>query len=319
MKTPAFVALGLLVVATGLFLPRALDNPYYFFAGYIILQYVVISTGWNILGGYAGYINFGTSAFFGAGVYVAAFLIKAFEAPLLVQIGVAALVGMTLGVLTGYLTLRIQGVYFAIATVALVVVLETMVHSSEYLGGASGLTTIAPPAPAWFRGQTQYVFCVMLALAVFAVIVARTIEHSWIGRSLRAIRASEAAAESCGVPTLRMKLLACAISGGIIAMAGAPYPYYASHVDPSSAFALTIGLNALAMPLIGGTRSWVGPVLGALLLASIQQLATVTISSEFNILAVGLVLIAFVVLAPEGILGLVAETRSRLQRRWTTA
>jgi branched-chain amino acid transport system permease protein len=116
-----------------------------------------------------------------------------------------------------------------------------------------------------------------------------------------------------------MKLLACAISGGIIAMAGAPYPYYASHVDPSSAFALTIGLNALAMPLIGGTRSWVGPVLGALLLASIQQLATVTISSEFNILAVGLVLIAFVVLAPEGILGLVAETRSRLQRRWTTA
>lgn len=319
MKTPTFVALGLLVVAAGLFLPRALDNPYYFFAGYVILQYVVISTGWNILGGYAGYINFGTSAFFGAGVYVAAFLIKAFEAPLLVQIGGAALVGMTLGVLTGYLTLRIQGVYFAIATVALVVVLETMVHSSEYLGGASGLTTIAPPAPAWFRGQTQYVFCVMLALAVFAVIVARTIEHSWIGRSLRAIRASEAAAESCGVPTLRMKLLACAISGGIIAMAGAPYPYYASHVDPSSAFALTIGLNALAMPLIGGTRSWVGPVLGALLLASIQQLATVTISSEFNILAVGLVLIAFVVLAPEGILGLVAETRARLQRRWTTA
>lgn len=319
MKTPTFVALGLLIIAAGLFLPRSLDNPYYFFAGYIILQYVVISTGWNILGGYAGYINFGTSAFFGAGVYVAAFLIKAFEAPLLVQIGAAALVGMTLGVLTGYLTLRIQGVYFAIATVALVVVLETMVHSSEYLGGASGLTTIAPPAPAWFRGQTQYVFCVMLALAVFAVIVARTIEHSWIGRSLRAIRASEAAAESCGVPTLKMKLLACAISGGIIAMAGAPYPYYASHVDPSSAFALTIGLNALAMPLIGGTRSWVGPVLGALLLASIQQLATVTISSEFNILAVGLVLIAFVVLAPEGILGLVAETRARLQRRLAAA
>jgi branched-chain amino acid transport system permease protein len=319
MKTPTFVALGLLVIAAGLFLPQALDNPYYFFAGYVILQYVVISTGWNILGGYAGYINFGTSAFFGAGVYVAAFLIKAFGAPLLVQIGVAALVGMTLGVLTGYLTLRIQGVYFAIATVALVVVLETMVHSSEYLGGASGLTTIAPPAPAWFRGQTQYVFCVMLALAVFAVIVARTIEHSWIGRSLRAIRASEAAAESCGVPTLKMKLLACAISGGIIAMAGAPYPYYASHVDPASAFALTIGLNALAMPLIGGTRSWIGPVLGALLLASTQQLATVTISSEFNILAVGLVLIAFVVLAPEGILGLVAETRARLQRKWAAA
>jgi branched-chain amino acid transport system permease protein len=315
MSFRSFLALGLLIAAIGFGLPRVIDNPYYFFAGYIVLQYVVIATGWNILGGYAGYTNFGTSAFFGAGVYMAAFLIKAFEAPLLVQILCAGTVGMLLGVATGYLTLRIQGVYFAIATVALVVVLETLVHNSEYLGGASGLTTLAPKAPDWFRGQTQYVFCVMLVLAIIAVTTARWIENNWIGRSLRAIRASEPAAEACGVPTLRMKLFACAISGGIIAMAGAPYPYYASHVDPISAFSLTIGLNALAMPLIGGTRSWIGPVIGAVLLASVQQIATVTISSEFNILAVGLILIAFVVAAPEGILGLVSNWRTRLQSR----
>lgn len=309
------VLVALLIAAAGMMLPRILENPYYFFAGYVVLQYVVIATGWNILGGYAGYTNFGTSAFFGAGVYTAAFLIKAFEAPLLVQVLAAAGIGMGLGLVTGYLTLRIQGVYFAIATVALVVVLETVVHNSDYLGGASGLTTIAPPAPAWFGGQTQYVFCVMLVLALVAVGIARAVEHSWVGRSLRAIRASEPAAEACGVPTLKMKLAACAISGGLIAMAGAPYPYYASHVDPLSAFSLTIGLNALAMPLIGGTRSWIGPVIGAVLLASVQQITTVTISSEFNILAVGLMLIAFVVLAPEGILGLVSDLRERLGRR----
>jgi branched-chain amino acid transport system permease protein len=315
MRTLPFLVIAALILVGGLFLPQVVGNPYYFFAGYVILQYVVIATGWNILGGYAGYINFGTSAFFGAGVYVAAFLIKAFGAPLPVQILAAGVVGMLLGVATGYLTLRIQGVYFSIATVALVVVLETMIHNIDYLGGASGMQTIAPPAPAWFGGQTQYVFCAMLVLAVLSVVAARFIERSWIGRSLRAIKASEPAAEACGVPTLTMKLVACAISGAIIAIAGAPYAYYASHVDPLSAFSLTIGLNALAMPLIGGTRSWIGPVIGALLLASVQQIATVTISSEFNILAVGIVLIAFVVLAPEGILGLIADLKEKLRRK----
>jgi branched-chain amino acid transport system permease protein len=299
-----FTLIALLVIGAGLFLPRIVSNPYYFYAGYVVLQYVVIATGWNILGGYAGYTNFGASAFFGAGAYAAAFLFKAFEAPLLFQILGAGAIGVLLGLAMGYLTLRVQGVYFAIATVALVIVLETVVHNVGYLGGASGMTHIAPPAPAWFGGQTQYVFCIMLGLAVGAVVLARWLEVSWVGRSFRAIRASEPAAEACGVPTLRLKLLACALSGGVMAAAGAPYPTYTSYLDPVSAFSLLIGLNALAMPLIGGTRTWVGPVIGAILLASVQQVATVTISSEFNILAVGLVLIAFVVAAPEGLLGL---------------
>jgi branched-chain amino acid transport system permease protein len=304
MSMARFTLIALAVLVAGLFLPRLGLNPYYFFAGYVILQYVVIATGWNILGGSAGYTNFGASAFFGAGAYTAAFLFKAAAAPLAVQILGAALVGMALGVGIGFLTLRIQGVYFAIATVALVVVLETVVHNTEYLGGAAGVAVFSDPPPAWFGGQTQFVFCVMLALAVGAVVLARWVETSWVGRGLRAIKASEPAAEASGVPTLRLKLLACALSGGVMAAAGAPYPSYTSYLDPVSAFSLTIGLNALAMPLIGGTRTWAGPVIGAVLLASVQQITTVTISSEFNILAVGLVLIAFVVAAPEGLLGL---------------
>lgn len=304
MRMLHFFAVAALVGLGGFFLPQLVTNPFYFFAGYVVLQYVVIATGWNILGGYAGYINFGASGFFGAGAYMAAFLFKAFGAPILVQVLGAGCIGVILGVATGYLTLRIQGIYFAIATVALVVVLETIVHNTEYLGGAAGLPLLAPPPPAWFGGQQQYVFFIMLLLAIGSIVMARWIEVSWIGRGLRAIRASEPAAECSGVPTLKLKLLACAISGGIMSMAGAPYPTYASYVDPVSAFSLTIGLNALAMPLIGGTQSWLGPVIGAVLLASIQQITTVTISSEFNILAVGVVLIAFVALAPEGLLGL---------------
>jgi branched-chain amino acid transport system permease protein len=314
MRTPTFLFVALLVLLAGFSLPKLVTNPYYFYAGYVVVQFVVIATAWNILGGYAGYINFGASAFFGAGVYTAALLFKAFEASILVQILAAGLVGVVLGVAMGYLTLRLQGVYFAIATIALIVVLETFVHSSEYLGGARGLPILAPQPPAWFGGQTQFVFCVILTLAVVSVVVARWIERSWVGRGLRAIRASEDAAECSGVPTLRLKLLACAISGGFLTAAGAPYPTYASFVEPISAFSLSIGLNALAMPLIGGTGSWLGPVLGAILLGTVQQLTTVTISSELNILVLGLVLIGFVAIAPEGLVGMLQRFQARGDR-----
>ncbi len=90
----------------------------------------------------------------------------------------------------------------------------------------------------------------------------------------------------------------------MLAAAGAPYPFYTNFIEPVTAFSLLIGLNAIAMPLIGGTRSWAGPIIGAIVLASAQQIATVTISSELNILFVGVVLIAFVALAPNGLLGL---------------
>ncbi len=301
-------ALGVILLA-GLAAPKLVSNPYYFYAGYVVLQFIVIATGWNILGGYAGYINFGAAAFFGAGVYTAAGLFKLFEAPILVQVLAAGAFGMLLGVLTGYLTLRVQGVYFAIATLALVAVIETFIHNVPFFGGARGMPIIAPPPPAWFGGHTQYMFFVMLLLALASVAVAWSIENSWIGRGLRALRASEPAAECAGVPTLRLKLLACAISGGLLAAAGAPYPTYASFVEPSAAFSLALGLNAIAMPLIGGTRWWLGPVVGAVLLGTLQQVATVTIASEINILVVGLALIGFVAAAPEGLIGLLPRRR----------
>ncbi|HEX2553041.1 MAG TPA: branched-chain amino acid ABC transporter permease [Microvirga sp.] len=309
MRTVALVALAVFVAISGFFAPKLGINTYYFYAGYVVLQYVTIATAWNVLGGYGGYINFGAAAFFGAGAYTAAVLFKLFGVPLPLQILAAAAIGVALGVAMGYLTLRVQGVYFAIATLGLVVVLETIVHNVETFGGARGLTILAPRAPDWFGGQTPYVFFVMLLIAIASVAIAVWIEHSWIGRGLRAIRASENAAECSGVPTLRLKLVACAVSGGLLAAAGAPYGFYASFLEPGTAFSLAVGLNAIAMPLIGGTRSWLGPVLGAILLGSVQQITTVTISSELNILVVGLVLIAFVAAAPGGLLGLWPASR----------
>ena len=107
-----------------------------------------------------------------------------------------------------------------------------------------------------------------------------------------------------GVPTLRLKLIATTISGALMGAAGAPFSYYVTYVDPPSAFNLSFAVNAVAMPLIGGTATWIGPVVGALLLGTVQQVATVTISSELNLLIVGVMLIVFVVLAPDGLVGL---------------
>ncbi|PYN96026.1 MAG: branched-chain amino acid ABC transporter permease [Candidatus Rokuibacteriota bacterium] len=311
-RTVRAVLVGLAVVAAGIALAMLRVNPYLYFAGYVILQYVVIATAWNILGGYAGYVNFGTPAFFALGAYTAVFLIQSTRAPLPVLILAGGLVSALLGLGIGYLTLRLRGVFFSIATLALSIVLQTMIMNWEYVGGSRGMSVLRPSGPP-FGSYVTFLFTVMVALAVVAVIVARFIERSWIGRGLAALRDNEEAAECMGVPTLKLKLFATTISGCLLGVAGAPFPYYVTFVEPNSAFNLDYAVNALAMPMIGGTTSWVGPVIviGAVLLGAAQQLATVTISSEMNLFIVGVVLVAFVVLAPEGILGLVRRLRGR--------
>ncbi len=311
MRRPGVVLLAApAVVAAGVLVASLRVNPYLYFAGYVILQYVVIATAWNILGGYAGYVNFGTPAFFALGAYTAVFLIRSVRAPLPVLILAGGLVAALLGLGIGYLTLRLRGVFFSIATLALSIVLQTMIINWEYVGGSRGLSVIRPSDPP-FGNYVTFLFTVMVLLAVVAVTVARLIERSWVGRGLAALRDNEEAAECMGVPTLRLKLFATTVSGFLLGVAGAPFPYYVTFVEPNSAFSLDYAVNALAMPMIGGTTSWVGPVIGAVLLGSAQQLATVTISSEMNLFIVGVVLVAFVVLAPEGILGLVRRLRGR--------
>src|SRR5437588_165205 len=220
-------------------------NEYYFFAAYVVLQYVVLSTAWNILGGYTGYINFGTGAFFAMGAYTSVVLHKM---PALTQ--------------------------------------------------------------AWFEMQIPAIpLPLMIVLAVISVAIARTIERSTLGLGFAAIRDDELAAEAGGVPTLRLKLIATTLSGALMGMAGAPLPYYVTYLDPTSSFNLAYAVNSVAMPVIGGMTSWIGPIIGAILLGTIQQVATVTISSALNLLIVGLLLIGFVMVAPNGIVGLVQARR----------
>jgi branched-chain amino acid transport system permease protein len=312
VRTPLFLAICLAVAALVFAGAVAVGNDYVFFAGYVILQYVVLSTAWNILGGYCGYVNFGSAAFFALGAYSTVAIYKlmgANDLPHLVPMPVLMLVGgVVSGVVgfgMGYLTLRLRGAFFAIATLALAVVLQTLIVNWDFVGGSRGAYILRPEEVPLIGSYIKYLFLVMLLLAVAALVIARLIERSRLGYGFATIRDDELAAEASGVPTLKLKLIATTISGALMGMAGAPFPYYIGYLQPSSTFGLDYAVNSIAMPLIGGTTSWVGPLIGTILLGSLQQIATVTISSAVNLLLVGVILVAFVIVAPNGIIGLV--------------
>ncbi|MGZ5038343.1 MAG: branched-chain amino acid ABC transporter permease [Usitatibacter sp.] len=304
----AAFALALVLVAAS----TLVTNDYYFSAAYTVLQFVILATAWNILGGYAGYVNFGSAAFFAVGAYSSVFLYKAAHAPLFVMIVVGTVAAGLLGLAVGYLTLRMRGVFFAIATLALSVVLYTFVVNWDYVGGARGAYILQPrDLPFGLKSYIHVLFGAMVMMTAFALAVARTIETSAIGRGLAAIRDDELAAECAGVPTLRLKILAATVSGALMGMAGTTFPYYLSFVEPSAAFNLSYAVNSIAMPLIGGMMSWLGPLLGAVLLGTVQQVVQVTVSSEWNLLIVGVLLVVFVTVAPNGIMGWIAAWKRR--------
>jgi branched-chain amino acid transport system permease protein len=331
MRSWSFFLVALGIGAAFFAASLALRNDYMFFAGYVVLQYIVLATAWNILGGYCGYVNFGTAAFFALGAYSSVALHKlganvdryasgatadllhlVLPMPVPVMVLVGGIVSGTIGLGMGYLTLRLRGVFFAIATLAMAVVLQTLMINWDFVGGSRGAYVIRPntiKAGPFTLSYIEYLFLIMLVLAVLALTVARLIERSRLGYGFATIRDDEMAAEATGVPTLRLKLIATMISGAFMGMAGAPLPYYLGYVEPSSAFGLPYAVNSIAMPMIGGTTSWVGPLIGAILLGSLQQIATVTISSAVNLLIVGVLLVVFVVIAPKGIVGHVQDWR----------
>jgi branched-chain amino acid transport system permease protein len=301
-------------VAGGVAVVLALDRAgtdYAFLAAYTILQFVALATAWNILGGYAGYVNFGVAGFFAVGVYTSVIIYKTLQWPLIFTIPLAAAVAGLLGLGMGYLTLRLRGVFFSIATLAFSVVLNTLVVNWSFVGGSRGVYVIHPASMDFFGSYARYLMVVMLILAVGSVLIARMIEQSWIGNGLAALKDDEMAAECAGVPSLRLKLFATTVSGALLGAVGAPFPYFITYVDPTSAFSLTIAVNAIAMPLIGGTATWTGPVIGALLLGTLQQVATVTISSALSLLIVGVLLVVFITVAPNGIVGFIRDRQEK--------
>ncbi len=199
MSTSKFWGVSFAVAAALLALTRwQIQNEYFFFAGYVVLQYVVLATAWNILGGYTGYTNFGTGAFFAVGAYTSVVLHKLTSVPVPVMILAAGMVSGVIGFGMGYLTLRLKGVFFAIATLAMAIVAQTLIVNWDFVGGARGIYIIRPQQAPLFGGYIQYLYSLMLLLSWVAVAIARTIERSRLGLGFDAIRDDEAGGRGGG-------------------------------------------------------------------------------------------------------------------------
>src|SRR5215510_8489009 len=210
MRSWAFFLVALAVGAAFFAGSLALRNDYLFFAGYVVLQYIVLATAWNILGGYCGYVNFGTAAFFALGAYSSVALHKLganigrYSSGLLADVLhvvlplsipammlVGGIVSGIVGFGMGYLTLRLRGVFFAIATLAMAVVLQTIVINWDFVGGSRGAYILRPNEIALIGPYVQYLFLLMLALTVIALATARFIERSQLGYGFATIRDDE--------------------------------------------------------------------------------------------------------------------------------
>ena len=230
-----FLLLASAVGAIVYLLVQLNGNDYLFFAGYTVVQFIVLATAWNILGGYCGYVNFGSAAFFAVGAYSSVALHKlgtnvdryAFEwlAPLLkiimplnvpVLIVIGGVVAGLIGLGTGYLTLRLRGAFFAIATLALAVVLQTLIVNWDYVGGSRGAYIIRPTTVSLFGNYIHYLFALMVALAVVALTAARMIENSLVMASCRHQLALQFHARAEGIGSVAQGLLAFSEDGWLV-------------------------------------------------------------------------------------------------------
>ena len=281
---------------------------------YLVFHWIVLATSWNILSGYSGYFSFGHGAFYGAGVYTTAVLAGRFDVPFLWTLPAAALVAALLGVALGAIVFRVKrvrGELFALLTLAVTFVLATIVQNTPIDGGPGVyLSAVAVPRLAPTPSGSFYLMA--LSLAVAALMLAHAIAKARLGVGLFAIHDDEDAAEVMGVPTYRYKLAVFGISCALAGVAGGIQALFVSYVTASSTFNITVPLTVVLMSVLGGTRHWAGPALGAMVITVLLYATTAAEQAVVGKALVGAVLIGAVLFMPEGMLGLV---RSRA-RRW---
>ncbi|MDF2465822.1 MAG: branched-chain amino acid transporter ATP-binding protein/permease, partial [Ramlibacter sp.] len=301
-RVPAgIVAAGLLMGA----LPFLKLPAFYESFLYLALFWIVLATSWNILSGYAGYFSFGHGAFFGAGVYTSATLAAKFNWPFLWTLPVAALVAAAIGLGVGAVVFRVRGVrgeVFALLTLAVTFVLATIIGNTPIDGGP-GVYLNAVPVPKLGPSATSSLYLMMLAAAVTTLLVSWAIRHSRFGAGLFAIHDDEDAAEVMGVPTYRWKLAALAVSCALAGLAGGIHALFISYVTTAETFNLTVPLTVVLMSILGGTRHWAGPAIGAVAITCLLFAFT---GGEYAVLGkgvIGLILVIGILFMPEGVMG----------------
>ena len=270
---------------------------------YIIFSWIALATSWSLLSGYAGYFSFGHGAFFGAGMYTTAALTTAVGLPFLATLPVAGVLAAALGAGIGAVVFRVKrlrGELFGLLTLAVGFVLATIVLNTRIDGGP-GVYLSAVPLPRLLSSPTGTLYLLGLALALATVAAAYVIAHSRLGLGLYAIHDDEDVAELEGVPTLSYKLIAFALSAGIAGVAGGIHAMYVSYVTVGETFSITVPLYVVLMSVLGGARHWLGPAVGATIIAASLYAFTGGQQAVLGRAAVAFVLILVILLLPEGV------------------
>jgi branched-chain amino acid transport system permease protein len=280
---------------------------------YIVFHWIVLATSWNILSGYSGYFSFGHGAFFGAGVYTTAVLAGKYDVPFLWTLPAAALVAALLGLGLGAVVFRVRhvrGELFALLTLAATFVLATIVLNTPIDGGP-GVYLSAVSVPKLAPTPSGSFYMMALALAIGTIAIAYAIARARLGLGLFAIHDDEDAAEVMGVPAYRYKLVAFGVSCALAGVAGGIQALFVSYVTANGTFNITVPLTVVLMSVLGGTRSWIGPAIGATAITILLYATTAADQAVAGKAVVGAVLVAAILLMPEGILGRTFARRGR--------
>lgn len=286
-----------------------------------VLYYTVIAQGWNLLGGFGGYLNFGAAVFAGTGAYTAAWLNTEYDWNLWQTLIPAAFAAAFVSLIVGVATLRLRSHYFAIFTLVLTFLASVVVKNWPALGGGAGLYAFVD-GDFNSRGLSMLFFYVLFGMALIATIIAYFVEHSNFGYALRAISEDEPAAQVLGVKTTSVKLWALLAGAALGGLAGAVYAFFTGYIEPAGTFSLDLALDIVLVCVIGGMRSWLGPLIGSIIVVLLEQWLRVivpnidflgfTIPAETNRLVLGILLLIFALFIRRGVVGLFSRRRGRV-------
>ncbi len=280
---------------------------------YLICHWCILALSWNILSGYSGYFSFGHGAFFGVGVYAAAGLSAHLNWPFLATLPAAMLIAGLLGVLLGAVVFRVRSVrgeLFALLTLAVTFVIATIVLNTRIDGGP-GISLAGVAIPKLGPDAASSIYLMALAGAVLTALVACKVHGAKLGQGLFAIHDDEDVAEVMGVPTLRYKLVALALSCSFAGLAGAIHALFINYVTVGETFNITVPLTVVLMSVLGGSRFWAGPIVGAVFITLLLYAFTAGNSAVLGRAAFGAVLVIVILFMPEGVLAMWQRWRGK--------
>lgn len=302
------------IVLVGLALFPFSEPPVYFISFvFWIFLYVCLSSSWNLIGGYAGYLSFGHVAFFGIGAYATAMLGKIFSLSVsltLLAAIPAGLIASLIAIIVGYPCLRLRGPYFAVITLCFAFVSQLTVKNLEILGGADGLWLKTMDVSVEINRTIFYEL--MLALTSVTVLVSFLVGRSKFGAGLRAIKEDEEVAQTMAVNAPRLKITAFALSAFFPGVAGGIYACYLSYIHPDVVFDVNMSILQVLMALFGGASSWIGPVVGAVSLTVVNEGLSTFVKAELARIIYGCLFIVVIVFMPNGILEFFSRRTKRI-------